>query len=334
MHIFSQEFKEKLLLYGRRIAIITDENVGAIYGERLKKHLNSEIVIFPGGEANKTRETKAQIEDELFALGLGRDSLIVGLGGGIVTDLAGFVAATYCRGVPFISVPTTLLGMCDAAIGGKTGVNLGEAKNFIGVFKEPEEIVVDISLLESLQEKHMREGMAEVIKHAAILDCALFDRLKAFQGYKTDFLKAIVERSEALKMEVVSKDQKEGGYRRILNFGHTVAHAIEALECYEISHGEAVAIGCITEAKLTNLEAPLIDLFKLYEFPLKFSKKITTEQLLKVMKMDKKSLKSTPRFVQLKAIGEVKSFNGEYCSEVPENKLKETLDWMIQCHMH
>ncbi|MCH9613719.1 MAG: 3-dehydroquinate synthase [Chlamydiia bacterium] len=332
MHIFSKEFKEKLLSYDRRIAIITDSNVAAIYGERLKKHLGCEIVVFSAGEASKTRETKAQIEDELFELGFGRDSLIIGIGGGVVTDLAGFVAATYCRGVPLISVPTTLLGMCDAAIGGKTGVNLGDAKNFIGTFSEPTELIIDITLLESLKEKHMREGMAEVIKHAAILDSALFDRLKAFQGYKTDFLQTIVERSHEIKNEVVSKDQKEGGYRRILNFGHTVAHAIEALELYEISHGEAVAIGCIVEAKLSDLEAPLIEMFKLYEFPLKFSTRISADKLLDAMMMDKKSVKRTPRFVQLKAIGEVESFNGEYCTEISDTKLRETLDWMIKCH--
>lgn len=332
LHIFSKAFKSKIKELGKRTIVITDSNVAPLYGERLATHLECDLIDFPAGEENKTRTMKTVLEDALFEKGYGRDSCIIGLGGGVVTDLVGFLAATYCRGVPFISIPTTLLGMCDAAIGGKTGVNLASAKNFIGAFQEPHELIIDTSLLESLDERLLKEGMAEVIKHGAILDAELFQALKNFQGYKPDFLKMVTQKSYEIKTSVVTNDVFECGQRRVLNFGHTIAHALETLEGYEISHGEAVALGCITEAKLSNLEKPLIEMFKLYEFPLKVSSRITTNAMLEVMKMDKKAREGTPRFVRLKAIGEVESFNGAYCKDVPLDKLKETLDWMITCH--
>ncbi|MBP9841051.1 MAG: 3-dehydroquinate synthase [Simkaniaceae bacterium] len=319
---------------GSHLVIITDDHLASLYGQPLKKKLQEgrriDLISFPPGEKSKTRETKAWIEDELFALGLGRDGFLIALGGGVVTDLTGFVASTYCRGIPYLSIPTTLLGMVDAAIGGKTGVNLPGGKNMIGTFYPPTEVIIDTKFLESLGEKELREGMAEVIKYGAIWDEPLFQNLFSFQGWNLSWLSPFIERSVQIKEEIVKRDPKEEGLRRILNFGHTIGHAIETLETYSVSHGDAIAMGMIGEAYLTGHEAPLIEIIEKLGFPLRLSPHVTAEALFEVMKKDKKGENKTARFVQLEKLGKTHSFNGAYCTKIEDKTLFNALNWMIQ----
>lgn len=305
------------------LVIIADQTVAKLYGHSLKEELKAHLVVFPGGEKSKTREMKAWIEDELFSLGLGRDGALLALGGGVTTDLVGFVAATYCRGIPYFSVPTTLLAMVDAAIGGKTGVNLPGGKNMIGAFYPPQEVIIDTDFLESLGENEWRGGMAEIIKYGAIWDRELFQGLSSWEI-------GLIEKSVRIKETIVKQDPKETGLRAILNFGHTIGHAIETLEEYTLSHGEAVAIGMIGEAHLTGHEKALIDIIEKWKFPLKLGEKVTPEALFHVMKKDKKAHNKMARFVQLEKIGKVLSFNGNYCTEIEDKRLMKTLNWLVQ----
>ncbi len=239
-----------------RYAIISDDNVGPLYGARIRAALppgRSELLTIPAGEHMKTRELWADLTDRLLAIGLGRDSAIVALGGGVVGDLAGFVAATYMRGVPFIQVPTTLLAMVDACVGGKTGVDTPVGKNLVGAFHRPAAVIIDPEVLATLPRPHLAAGFAEVIKHGVIADADYFDRVAAAAQSlleRTDpaLLAQIIRRSVEIKAGIVERDEHERGERKILNFGHTIGHAIESASRYSMLHGEAVAIGMAVES--------------------------------------------------------------------------------------
>jgi 3-dehydroquinate synthase len=247
-----------------RYAIITDAEVGPRYADRVARSFGRAteplLLTIPAGEAQKTRETWARLTDELLAARMGRDSAIVALGGGVVGDLAGFVAATFMRGVPYVQVPTTLLAMVDASIGGKTGVDTPAGKNLVGAFHQPAVVIVDPVPLETLPEPHLRSGMAEVIKHGVIADADYFgrvlDALPLALGRRGDdwleSMMAIVVRSIEIKASVVTRDEREGGLRKTLNFGHTLGHAIEVCDEYRILHGEAVAAGMVHESDLAE----------------------------------------------------------------------------------
>jgi len=211
----------------------------------------------PAGEMYKTREQWAQLTDELLALGGGRDTTIVALGGGVVGDVAGFVAATYMRGVPVVQVPTTLLAMIDASIGGKTGVDGPEGKNLVGAFHDPAAVAIDPLALASLPAVELRAGSAEAIKHGAVADAGYFDWLaEELPGLLSrpddDRWPELIARSVEIKADVVTRDARERGLRKILNFGHTIGHAIEAAAGFRLLHGEAVAIGMTFEAAIAE----------------------------------------------------------------------------------
>jgi 3-dehydroquinate synthase len=238
------------LVTAHRAAIVTDSNVGPLYAARATAALarfSPFVVSIPAGEANKTRETWARVTDDILSQGLGRDGLIVALGGGVVGDLAGFVAATYLRGVPVVQVPTSLLAMIDASIGGKTAVDVRAGKNLVGAFHPAVLVAVDPELLSTLPERELRSGRAEAIKHGAIADAEYFDRLGGHAGRPTLDL---VARSIEIKADIVNADPRESGRRKILNFGHTLGHAVEAASGYQLSHGESIAIGMVLEARL------------------------------------------------------------------------------------
>jgi len=239
-----------------RYCIITDAHVGAIYGERLGF---GSVIRIPAGEKYKNRETWAWVTDEMLAQGFGRDSAIVAVGGGVVGDLAGFVAATYMRGIPFVQVPTTLVAMIDASIGGKTGVDTPAGKNLVGAFHQPAAVLIDPTVLATLPERELRAGLAEAIKHGVIADAGYFDRtvaalptLLAPGGSTSGAMRSLIEGSVAIKQAVVARDEREQGLRKILNFGHTLGHAAEALSGYALLHGEAVAIGMALESRLAE----------------------------------------------------------------------------------
>lgn len=241
-----------------RYAIITDEHVGAHYAGRVARSFggNAPVVLtIPAGEAEKTRARWASLTDELLAAGFGRDSAIIALGGGVVGDLAGFVAATFMRGIPFVQVPTSLLAMIDASVGGKTGVDTPAGKNLVGAFHQPSAVIADPGTLATLPAAHLRAGMAEAIKHGVIADAEYFASIEAdlpalLDGSATSAMHDLIVRSIAIKAAVVQRDERESGPRKILNFGHTIGHAVEQLSGYSLLHGEAVAIGLVLEARV------------------------------------------------------------------------------------
>lgn len=247
-----------------RYALISDRTVAPLYAARVAHSFGdaagrvSQHTVEPG-ERHKTRESWARLTDELLANGAGRDTTILALGGGVVGDLAGFVAATYMRGVPVVQIPTTLLAMVDASIGGKTGVDTPAGKNLVGAFHQPCAVIADPMVLLTLPSAHLRAGIAEVIKHGVVADENYFDDVVGSMaslidpsGPDRDVTHRTVARSIAIKAAIVAEDEFEGGRRRVLNFGHTLGHAIEMLSGFALLHGEAVAIGMVLEARLAE----------------------------------------------------------------------------------
>jgi 3-dehydroquinate synthase len=242
-----------------RYAVISDDHVTALHGQRLVEALKGagleiDLFSFPAGELHKTRAEWALLSDEMFAAGLGRDAAVLALGGGVTGDLAGFVAATYMRGLPLVQLPTTLLAMIDSSVGGKTGVDTPAGKNLIGAFLQPEFVAADIATLHTLPATEVRAGLAEAIKHGAIADAVYFATtqadLPALAGMDAGALQRLIVRSVEIKAEVVGRDERESGPRKMLNFGHTLGHAVEALSGYRLLHGEAISIGMVLEARL------------------------------------------------------------------------------------
>jgi 3-dehydroquinate synthase len=250
-------------LAGRRLAILSDDVVAPLYGARLAKTCRANgfpepaVFTFAAGEASKTRAQWARLTDELLAAGFGRDSAILALGGGVVGDLAGFVAATFMRGIPLVQVPTTLLAMIDAAIGGKTGVDTATGKNLVGAFHHPALVLADPGALATLPRRQLRNGLAEAVKHAVIASAAEFawiaanvSALAREGGPEPDIADQLVRRNIAFKVGIVARDEREEGLRKTLNFGHTIGHAIETLSGYTMLHGECIAIGMVAEARI------------------------------------------------------------------------------------
>lgn len=311
-------FAQKLQNIAKRFAVVMDEKVASLFRGALERHaLDLHFFTFPPGEAFKTRSTKERLEDEMFSAGFGRGSALIAMGGGVTTDLGGFLAATFCRGVPLVLIPTTLMAMCDASIGGKTAVNTPFGKNLIGAFYPARLTIVDLETLVTLPERERKAGMAEVIKYGLTLDPELL---------VTDCLETLIQRSIDLKESVTQRDFWETGERRILNFGHTVAHAIERLENYQLLHGEALFIGMAIESMMSrklgylsesNLQKILTTLHP-YLRPCKES----ASDLFTAMAHDKKGV----RFVLLEEIGKVHPCGGSYCMDVNPEILKEALD--------
>jgi 3-dehydroquinate synthase len=244
-----------------RYALLTDERAGPLYAARVRESLGAESVVMHqirSGESEKTRENWIALTDAMLADGLGRDTTVIALGGGVVGDLAGFVAATFMRGVPFVQVPTTLLAMVDASVGGKTGVDTPAGKNLVGAFHQPAVVVADTDVLRTLPPPHFRSGMAEAIKHGVIASVDYFDEvvtvarsMERWVGSALD-LTPLVAGSVRIKAAVVADDEREAGRRKILNFGHTLGHAVESCSEYTLLHGQAIAIGMVLEAEIAE----------------------------------------------------------------------------------
>jgi 3-dehydroquinate synthase len=341
--LFSEAIVKELKPIAARFAIFCDEAVALLYGNKWsaqlqKMGLDIALFTFPSGEKEKSRERKAELEDLLFSQKFGRDTCMIALGGGVVTDLIGFLASTYCRGVPLIFAPTTLLAMVDAAIGGKTGINTRFGKNLIGTFYPADKILVDPAILSSLSVSEWTSGIAEVIKYALIRSPQLFESIKQWNPTDQAYLEKIIHECICIKTQIVEMDYEEKtGLRRILNFGHTIAHALELLENYHLSHGEAVAIGLLVESYLSLKMGHLSNsawieierLIKSFPFSLQISSAVTSEGIHSAIALDKKASKGSARFVSLEKIGACNPFNDEYCLEVPKTILDEALAWMI-----
>jgi 3-dehydroquinate synthase len=304
---------------GRHI-VITDSNVGKIHGPQLLAALkgvglNADIIDFPAGESSKNIQTVLDIVEKLLALGADRTSMLIAFGGGVVGDLVGFVASVFMRQVPYIQIPTTLIGQVDSAIGGKTAVDLACGKNLLGTFYQPQAVFADLQYLASLPAEEFNNGLAEIIKYGIIDDEKMFhlleDNMEAIKNRETALLLKLVENCCRIKKAIVEIDEKELGLRRILNFGHTLGHAIEAQSDYAVSHGNGIALGMIAATRISEkagyldstcrerLENLIVKTGLLSRIP----GEISTAGIISCLKMDKKKTGDIVHFVLLKKIG-------------------------------
>ena len=335
-HLKALGFKGKLL-------VITDDNVFPLYGEKCLKGLkeagySAKIEVIPAGEGSKSWPAADQLLTSALDFVMDRDSGIVALGGGVVGDLAGFIAATYLRGVAYVQVPTTLLAQVDSSVGGKVAINHPRGKNIIGSFYQPRLVLIDLKTLETLPFRELRTGMAEVVKYGIIRDQGffnyLYDHLTPTLEQEKDFYRHIVYRSCAIKAEVVSMDEREGGLRAILNFGHTLGHALEAATSYKhFNHGEAVSYGMLLASRLAFMRGILNEeSLKAIEeilFRLGFKELppgLTMEGIKEGLKYDKKRRGDKLAFILPEAIGKVQVYTdipGEYLDQLISSFLKE-----------
>ncbi len=330
----------------RKFAVITDSNVGDVYARPICENLlragyEVDMFVFPAGEKSKTRETKARIEDAMLEKGYRRDCCIIAVGGGVVTDISGFIAGTYGRGVPFINYATTLLAAADASVGGKTAVDTPLATNLIGLFNQPEKVYIDIASWTTLPEREMKSGMAETIKHACMASEDMFefleenmDDIMSFSKFACEY---IAENNCQIKYKVVMQDEREAGLREILNLGHTVGRAIETVSDYKLLHGEGVAIGLVAQALLSEslgyMKAEQVErviaLLEKAGLPTKIPAYIDREELVQKLYTDKKVRSGKLRFVLQKGIGEVVEFTpGVYAKAIEEEIVRHILEKM------
>lgn len=310
---FDEAFNEiEKLSPGTVIIYITDENVFKAHADKFQ---SKQVVVIKAGEAFKQQSTVNHIIKQLINLKADRQTLLVGVGGGVVTDITGYAASVYMRGVSFGFVPTTILAMVDAAIGGKNGVDVDIYKNLVGCIKQPEFLLYDYAFLQTLPEEEWINGFAEIIKHAAIKDADLFSTLQknSIENYKSSFnaLDDLIRQNVKIKMTVVAEDEFEKGDRKLLNFGHTLGHAIE--NSYLLPHGFAISIGMVAAARLSqelnNFSAndlnDLTHLLQQYHLPIQ--KEVDAGKIWEVMLMDKKKLGEGIQFVLLDKIGKAKT---------------------------
>lgn len=326
-------------LHVARTAMIADGNVFALLqtGRLGRDPWSGPSLTFPSGEASKTREHWARLTDALLADGFGRDSGIIALGGGVAGDLGGFVAATYMRGLPYLQVPTSLLAMLDASVGGKTGVDTPQGKNLIGAFHPPTAVLADPRVLATLPDRDFRGGLAEAVKHGLIADAAYFTWIEqevgALLARDETALARLVRRSVEIKADVVSGDEREAGRRAILNAGHTVAHALERVTTYTIPHGEAVALGLVAECALaeglgvapSGVGARVTALLTCLGLPVRLAQPLDAARILAAMASDKKNRAARVRFALPSGLGRMDDRDG-WTLEAPEAAIRSALE--------
>ncbi len=309
--------------------IVTDSHVKELYGNNVLKSMidsrfETYLFSFPAGEEQKNIDTKIDIESYMFEKKFGRDSVIIALGGGVVGDLSGFTASTFNRGIPYVQIPTTILAQVDSSIGGKTAIDVPYGKNLIGTFYQPKMVIIDPLVLKSLPNEEYIAGMAEVIKHAIIQDESLFkllyDQSDAIMSRDMDLLERIIEWNCDIKRRVVEEDEKEGNLRRILNYGHTIGHAIETLMDYQSLHGECVAMGMLVEAEIARISGYLDasrvkdieELVSKFSLPTFVPAKLSEEAIYQATLLDKKAVKNEPIYSLPKDIGTMLELEGQY----------------------
>lgn len=301
-----------------RCAVITDSNVGPLYAETVLTSLTgagiqAHLITVPAGEASKSLLTAQTVCGEMVRAGLDRKSFVVALGGGVIGDLGGFCASIFQRGIPYVQVPTTVLSQVDSSVGGKTGVNLPDAKNMVGAFHQPLHVIADVATLDSLHPREWNEGFAEIIKHACIRDASMLDAIAAVADGAGD-LAELIRRNIAIKAAIVEADEFETvGLRALLNFGHTLGHAVEAAAGYgALLHGEAISLGLraagwlsVQRAGLSQADCDrMIALLEKFQLPTRLPEGFDTEELLRITRMDKKFETGKIRFVLLPKLGE------------------------------
>jgi len=316
----TQQFGEHVrqFLSGKTCAIVTDSNVARVFAGRVRRSLTSAgfkptLITIPAGEKSKTLKQAGAICEQMITAGLDRRSFVVGLGGGVIGDISGFVAAIYHRGIPHVQIPTTLLAMVDSSIGGKNGVNTDHGKNLLGTIHHPILVMDDINVLKTLPGREFNQGFAEVIKHAIIADARMFDMLQTWKASETHALQSLVRRNVELKFKIVGKDERDQtGERALLNFGHTVGHAIERAGDYrKFLHGEALSLGIVAACAISTKRAGLpprqrdaiVSLLQRFELPTCLPKNFPRNKIISAVKFDKKFERGKIRFVVTPKIG-------------------------------
>ncbi|MCM1157546.1 MAG: 3-dehydroquinate synthase [Bacteroidales bacterium] len=342
-HKLLDDLKNGLVGKLHKFAVITDSVVRDLYAEPVLALLKeagyqADLFVFAAGEKQKSRKTKEEIEDAMLEKGYRRDCCIIAVGGGVVTDLAGFIAGTFGRGVPFINYATTLLAAADASVGGKTAVDTPLATNLIGLFNQPQKVYLDIATWKTLPERQVVSGLAETIKHACLASREFFDYLdehiEDILSLNREACEHIAEENCKIKYAVVMKDERESGLREVLNLGHTVGRAIETVSDYRLYHGEAVAIGMVAEVKLayhlgyvTDKERDaVIALLAKAKLPTAVPEYIDREALVKKLYTDKKVRDGRLRFVVQKGIGSIVEFEpGVFATPIEESLAREII---------
>ena len=303
---------------GNPVAIIADGIVANLYAEAAVRSIegaghNAHVIAFPAGENSKNINTVMKLWQEMLKIGLDRKSTVIALGGGVTGDLAGFAASTFMRGINWVGVPTTLLAMVDLSLGGKTGFDLPEGKNLIGSFYSPKLVLADPQLLKTLPETELISDMAEVAKHGIISDPELFYSCRRGLDWIRDNLEEVVKRAMAVKIKIIEEDPYEKGVRATLNLGHTIGHAVELVSHFRLRHGEAVAIGMVTEAKLAErltvadkgLSDTVAEALLALGLPIQIPKELPRDELIRAMRLDKKKSNGVVRFALPVEIGTV-----------------------------
>ncbi len=323
----------------KRYVVISDSNVSSLYGEQFLGilrgvNLPADLIEFPAGEASKNIDTVLTIVRKLIEMGVDRSSALIALGGGVTGDIVGFIASIYMRSIPYIQVPTSLLAQVDSSIGGKTGIDLPEGKNLLGAFFQPKMVFTDLQFLATLPDEEFNNGLAEIIKYGIIDDVDLFHLLEtegeAIRNRDAAVLEEIIGRACRIKGGIVEIDEKDEGIRRILNFGHTLGHAMEAASGYTLSHGNAVSVGMIAAAKisektkhLSSGERDMIEkIIKNMGLLHKIPESIKTDDIISRMKMDKKKEGNIIHFVFLKKLG-VPFINGSVEKDIIYQTIEE-----------
>jgi len=321
-----------------RCAIIADETTVRLFGDRVRESFSSEnfspqLIRIPAGEKSKSFAQVEKICGEMIEAGLDRSSFVVGLGGGVIGDISGFVAAIFQRGIPHIQIPTTLLAMVDSSIGGKTGVNLDAGKNLLGAFHHPSLVIIDVDALETLPAQELRKGYAEIIKHAIIRDAEMFQALSSRAkmpvrlGPRNNGLVALIRRNIGIKAGIVSADAREiSGERALLNFGHTIGHAIERAADFKMPHGDCIGIGMVAACAISIKRAGLcsqerddvVSLLKQFELPTQLPAEVDRERIIATVVHDKKFLGGKIRFVVTPRIGEAHVSNDVTMEDIRE----------------
>jgi 3-dehydroquinate synthase len=321
-----------------RYLIITDSQVNTLHGKRVlntlrQMDLKIDLIDFPAGEASKNIQTSLRLVEKLIALGADRHTALIALGGGVTGDMTGFIASIFMRGLPFFQLPTTLMAQVDSSIGGKTGIDIPAGKNLLGTFYQPQAVFIDLSFLQTLPDLEFNNGLSEILKHGIIEDPQLLTSLEeetqAVKKREPKLLEKIITKSCRIKKRIVEMDEKEGGLRRILNFGHTLGHGLEAESGYTISHGQAVAIGMVYAAtlseKLNYLSSTdrerIESLIKAFELPHRIPKDLETKALMSRLTKDKKKEGALIPFILLKKIG-LPFINGEISNAI----IRETIE--------
>jgi 3-dehydroquinate synthase len=314
-------------------AIISDRNAALLFANRVNESLVSAgfqptLITIPAGEKSKTLEQAGAICDQMIAAGLDRQSFVIGLGGGVIGDISGFVAAIYHRGIPHVQIPTTLLAMVDSSIGGKTGVNTRNGKNLIGAVHHPLLLIDDLDVLKSLPRREFNQGFAEIIKHAVIADAKMFRTLQSWKATEAVALQRLIKRNIEIKSRIVTKDERdETGDRALLNFGHTVGHAIERAGNYrKFLHGEALSVGIVAACAISIRRAGLapdqrdaiVHLLSQFELPTTLPKNFPREKVFDALKFDKKFEGGKVRFVVTPRIGAARLTNNVTLDDIQE----------------